>query len=706
MVDEPSVLRYLTERAERPAKAKEIARALGLTPGDYGGLRRILRDLERKGQIYRVRKGRFAVPGRIDLVVGRLQMTRAGHGFVLRESGGADIFVPSSRLANAFDGDRVAVRIERRPRGRNAEGSVVKVLERARSKLVGTFHRSGKFGYLVPRMGALHRDVFIPADAMGRARDGEVVVARIVDWGSGHLDPVGEVIEVLGRVGEPGVDILAIVHAHELPADFPAAVMEEAELTRRRAVSEEGISDRVDLRDQISFTIDPEDAKDHDDAISVQRLGDDRWRVGVHIADVSHYVQESSAVDREAFERGTSVYLVDRVIPMLPEALSGDLCSLMPGEDRPTLSVLIDLDSQSEIVATRLVAAVIRSRHAYSYGQAQDILDGRERADAAVHDALRRLRDLAGGLRRRRRARGSLDFDLPEVRVIVNAAGEPTDVQRLLRLDTHELIEELMILTNESMTRLALKRALPFIYRVHEPPDADRIDRLREFVAKIGFPLPQGRETSPTALQKLLSRAEGRPEESMISTLVLRSMKQARYSNERQDHFGLASHAYTHFTSPIRRYPDLMVHRILRRAVLEGKPVPREWEDSLADIAAHSSLRERQAMEAERESVELKKIEYMERHLGDVFEGTVSGVAPFGLFVLLDDVLVEGLVHVSHLLDDYYHFVEAEYSLVGEVRRRSYRLGDRLRVQVVSVDRESQKLDLGLAENQTLETAN
>ena len=698
MIDEHSVLRYLTERAERPAKAKEIARALGVTPGDYGGLRRILRDLERKGQIYRVRKGRFAVPDRINLVVGRLQITRAGHGFVLRESGGADIFVPSSQLANAFDGDRVAVRIERRPRGRNAEGSVVKVLERARIKVVGTFHQSGKFGYLVPRMGALHRDVFIPADAMARARDGEVVVARIVDWGSGHLDPVGEVIEVLGRAGEPGVDILAIVHAHELPPEFPAAVLEEARLIRRRAASEEAMTERVDLRDQISFTIDPEDAKDHDDAISVRRLGDDRWRVGVHIADVSHYVEESSAVDREALERGTSVYLVDRVIPMLPEALSGDLCSLLPGEDRPTLSVLIDLDSEGDVVATRLVAAVIRSRCALSYRQAQDILDGRQKADTAVHDALRQLRDLAAALRRGRRARGSLDFDLPEVRIIVNAAGEPTDVQRLLRLETHELIEELMILANESMTRLALKRALPFIYRVHEPPDPDRIDRLREFVAKLGFPLPHGRETSPRTLQKLLARVEGKPEEGVISTLVLRSMKQARYSSERQDHFGLASHAYTHFTSPIRRYPDLIVHRILRRAVLEGEPVPREWEERLADIAAHSSLRERQAMDAERESVDLKKIEYMERHLGDGFEGTVSGVAPYGLFVLLDDVLVEGLLHVSQLLDDYYHFVEAEYSLVGEVRRRSYRLGDRLRVQVVSVDRENQKLDLGLAD--------
>lgn len=699
MIDERTVLSYLTERAERPMKAKEIARALQVKPPDYGRLRRVLRNLERNSQIYRVRKGRFAVPDRINLVVGRLQITRAGHGFVLRESDGDDIFVPGSQLANAFDGDRVAVRIERRPRGRKAEGSVVKVLERARTKVVGTFHRSGSFAYLVPRMGSLHRDVFIPGESRGRASDGDVVVARIADWGSGHLDPVGEVLEVLGRSGEPGVDILAIVHAHELPTDFPGAVSVEADRIHRRAKAETAqVAGRTDLRSLVSFTIDPEDARDHDDAISIEELGSDRWRVGIHIADVSHYVDAGSAIDREAYERGTSVYLVDRVIPMLPEALSADLCSLLPGEDRPTLSVLLELDSKGNVLATRLVAGIICSRSALSYEQAQRIVDGKEEAGEELRNALRRLLALAGALRQRRQARGSLDFDLPEARVIVNAAGEPTEVQKLMRLETHQLIEELMILANESMTRLALDRALPFIFRVHEPPDPDRLDRLREFVSGLGLPLPRSEETAPRALQRLLARISGRPEEAVISTLVLRSMKQARYSSEREDHFGLASHAYTHFTSPIRRYPDLMVHRILRRTMLEGGEVPQEWNESLAGVAAHSSVRERQAMEAERESVDLKKMEYMERHLGDMFEGTVSGATPYGLFILLDDVLVEGLVHVSQLVDDYYHFVEAEYALIGEVRRRRYRLGDRVRVQVLSVDRESQKLDLGLAD--------
>ncbi len=697
MINEQSVLRYLTERAERPVKPKEIAGALRIAPSEYGRLRRTLRDLERKGEIYRVRKGRYAVPGRINLIVGRLQMTRAGHGFVLRD-GGDDVFVPSSQLANAYDGDRVAVRIERRPRGRNPEGSVLKVLERARAKVVGTFHRSGTFGYLAPRMGSLHRDVFIPAGARGQAKEGDVVVARIVDWGSGHLDPVGEVAAVLGRAGEPGVDILAIVHSHELPTDFPADVLNEAEAIQRRAAGEADLAERMDFRDLLAFTIDPEDAKDHDDALSIQALQEDRWRVGVHIADVSHYVAESSSIDREALERGTSIYLVDRVIPMLPDALSGDLCSLLPGVDRLTLSVLLDLDSAGEVLGFQLVAGVIRSRYAFSYERAQDIVDGKVVAARDVRRALCQLRDLARQLRKSRQARGSLDFDLPEARVIVNAAGEPTHVQRLLRLETHQLIEEFMILANESVARLAEQRALPFIYRVHEAPDPDRIDRLREFVSGLGLRLPQAVDASPRTLQRLLASVDGKPEEGVISTLILRSMKQARYGDERANHFGLASHAYTHYTSPIRRYPDLMVHRILRRTVLEGDRLPEAWTENLARVAAQSSIRERQAMEAERESVELKKLEYLERHLGEVFDGIVSGATPYGLFVLLDEVLVEGLLHVSQLADDYYHFVEEEYALVGEVRRRRYRLGDRVRVQVISVDKESQKLDLGLAD--------
>ena len=417
----------------------------------------------------------------------------------------------------------------------------------------------------------------------------------------------------------------------------------------------------------------------------------------MHIADVSHYVEERSAIDLEALARGTSVYLVDRVLPMLPPVLSADLCSLKPGEDRLTLSVSLEMNRAAEVLSVRFHEGVIRSRHALSYEAAQEIIDGRREAADELRESLLALRNLAMELRQRRQARGSLDFDLPEARVIVSSTGEPTEIQELLKLETHRLIEEFMILVNESVAQEASRRKLPFIYRVHERPDPERIDRLREFVKGLGFQLAKNAVRSPKALQKLLSVADGRPEESVVSTLVLRSMKQARYSVEKKGHFGLASHGYTHFTSPIRRYPDLAIHRIVRAAMVEDVQVRETLADQLVEVARQSSQREREAMDAERDSVELKKLEYMERHIGDDFAGTITGVKAFGLFVLLDTVLVEGLVHVSQMADDYYHFIEEEYALVGEVRKRRFRLGDRVRVGVRAVDREERKLDLLLA---------
>lgn len=698
MIEGSAVVRYLQDRADRPLRAKDIARALKIDAREYVAFKRLLRELEEAGQVYRARRGRYAVPSRINLAVGTLQITRSGPGFVVPDADGDDVFIPVSKLGNAYDGDRVVARIERRKRGWNPEGSVVKVLERARTQIVGVYRRSGRYGFLKPGEETLRRDVFVPSGNEGAARDGEMVVARIVDWGGDHQDPVGEVTEVLGRVGEPGVDILSIVHAHELPIGFPPDVLEEAEGLASRARKLVHWEDRDDFRDWLTFTIDPADAKDHDDAISIETLDDDRWRVGVHIADVSHFVRERSAIDLEALHRATSVYLVDRVLPMLPEVLSGDLCSLRPGEDRLTLSVLLEMDSSGEVLSVKLASGIINSRFALSYEQAQEIIDGDPSADNHLRDALRQLRDLSVKLRVRRQARGGLDFDLPEARVIVNSAGEPTHVQRLLRLGTHRLIEEFMILVNESIAQLAKKKKLPFIYRIHEAPDRDRFERLREFVAGFGLKLPKDGNRSPAALQKLLAAVEGRPEETVVSTLTLRSMKQARYSAEWQEHFGLGSRAYTHFTSPIRRYPDLVVHRIVRAALLERSTVPEALHEQLKMIALRSSTREREAMEAERDSVELKKIEYMERHLGDVFDGTISGITSFGAFVLLDDVLAEGLIHVSQLDDDYYNHVESEYALVGEMQKRRFRLGDRIRVQVVSVDREARKLDLGVAQ--------
>lgn len=697
MIDKNRVIEFLRRHAQRPVRLKELARSLDVPSNEYGRLKRVLREMEEAGEVYRVKKRRYALPSRINLVVGDLQVTRGGQGFVIPDSGGDDIFVPAARLGNAYAGDRVVTRVERRRRGRNPEGTIVKVLKRARSQVVGTYHKAGRFGFLSGGREGLRRDVFIPGGSESGAREGDVAVAMIVDWGSDHHDPVGEITSVLGRPGDPGVDVLSVVHTHELATEFPPEVRAEAQTRATDSRVAEDVAGRRDFRGLLSFTIDPPDAKDHDDAVSIESLGADRWRVGIHIADVSHFVPERSALDLEALHRGTSVYLVDRVLPMLPEALSGDLCSLKPGQDRLTLTLLLEMSETGAVLDSRLTRGVIRSRHALSYEEAQDILDGSRQASRELREALEGLSRLADRLRSAREQRGGLDFDLPEARVIVNAMGEPTDIQRMLRLPTHRLIEELMILANETVARLASRRKLPFIYRIHEVPDPDRIQRLREFVAGLGYKLAANAHRSSRALQKLLHSVDGRPEETVISTLVLRSMKQARYSAERKEHFGLGSRAYTHFTSPIRRYPDLVVHRILKQAVVDRRPVPETAADHLANVAVQASTRERQAMEAERDSVELKKMEYMERHLEDEFEGTISGVTAFGLFVLLDDVLVEGLVHVSGMADDYYHFVEDEYSLVGEVRKRRFRLGDRLRVRVRSVDKENRELDLELA---------
>ncbi|UCF19503.1 MAG: ribonuclease R [Gemmatimonadota bacterium] len=699
MIEKKDIVRFLGERAERPVRLKELARGLHLAASDYGRLRRMLREMEEAGEVYRVRRRKFALPERINLTVGRLEVTRGGKGFVVPDSPGIDVFIPATRLGNAYDGDRVVARLEHRRRGRNPEGSIVRVLERARSQVVGVFRAAGRFAYVAPSEAMLRRDVFVPRSSAGEARQGDLVVVRIVDWGSEHHGPVGEVIEVLGRPGDPGVDVLAIVHAHELTTSFSSGVLGEAGELAKREVTEKDRVGRKDFRDSLVFTIDPVDAKDHDDALSVEQAGADRWVVHVHIADVSFYVIPGSATDVEARRRGTSVYLVDRVLPMLPEVLSTDLCSLKPGRDRLTLSVSLELDGSGRVLKMSLAEGVIRSRRALSYEEAQAILDGDRAAETDLQMALEWLRGLARQLRRRRQARGGLDFDLPEARVVVNAAGEPTEIERLLRLDTHRLVEEFMILANESIAQATRKRGLECIYRIHDAPDPDRLERLAEFVGSLGISLRQG---SVRGLQRLLETVEGRPEEAVVTMLVLRSMKQAIYSAHAFEHFGLGSPAYTHFTSPIRRYPDLMVHRIVRAGLLgcDGSEAGGPWAvEELQAIATHASFRERQAMEAERDSVDLKRIEFMERHLGDVFAGTVSGVTAFGFFVLLDEVLAEGLVHVSRLEDDYYHYVEEEYALVGEAGGRRYRLGDRVAVEVVRVDREARQLDLALAGN-------
>jgi ribonuclease R len=689
-----AVIDYLQSDARKPLKAKELGEALSVGSADYPQFKDFLARLVDEGVLYRAKNQRYALPQKINLVVGDLQTIRSGAGFVSVEDG-PDVYVPANGLGSAVDGDRVVARVERRRRGDRPEGTVIKVLERGRQSVVGIYHPARSFGFVVPEDQKLTRDIFIAPGQDGGATDGDVVLVRVVSWGDAHRGPAGEVERVLGRLGDPGVDVLAVAYGHELPLEFPPEVDREAERLRSRGIQPADLEGRQDLRGQLIFTIDPADAKDHDDALSVRRDEDGLWEVGVHIADVAHYLEEGGVIDQEAFRRGTSVYLVDRVISMIPEPLSNDLCSLRPHEDRLAVSLLLKIDDDAEVRGHELFRSVIRSAHKLSYEDAQAVLDGEGSVSEEADEALRALQALSRTLREKRVGRGSIDFDLPEARVILNTAGEPTDIQRVLRLETHRLIEDFMLLANETIDREAGRRKLPFIHRVHEPPDPSRVEQLRAFLGSLGVKVAE--KPTPKDLQRALERFDGRPEESLVSTVVLRSMKQARYSEKPLGHFGLATDHYTHFTSPIRRYSDLVVHRLATRGIGAEETLPEELRtEYLPGVARHTSQRERVAVDAERDSIDLKKVEFMQRHVGEIFEGTVSGVTSFGLFVLLDRYFVEGLIHMSSLEDDYYVFLEDQFALLGEHKRRRFRLGDRLRVRVASVNMERRQIDFAL----------
>jgi ribonuclease R len=701
--DRHRVLAYLAASGHRPLTARELARELGVGQDGYRTFRRLLREMERDGDVFRQRKGRYGLPERFEATPGRLQVTRGGDGFVIPDEPGLeDVFVPGRQLDTAQDGDRVVVRVDRRRPGRNPEGRIVRVLERATSQAVGPFHRRRGVGFVVPQEPPLTSEIIVPSDRDGGATEGDIVLVEIEEWGKGGPAPIGRVTKVLGRPGDPGIEGLAILLGHQLPLDFPPGVEAEARRIGRRGVRPEDLENREDFRDRLAFTIDPADARDHDDAVSARELDDGSLEVGVHIADVSFYVKRGAALDREAAERATSVYLVDRVVPMLPEDLSSRLCSLVPGEDRLVVSALFRVGPDGTIRERRLARGVIRSAHRLSYEQAQALLDGVEPEprvrDAKVTESLQRLSGFARTLRGARERAGAIDFALPEARVELDESGEPVAVHARERLEAHRLIEDLMILANETVAELGEREGLPVVYRIHEPPDPDRLEGLRSLGKLFGFSLPAA-DVRPRDVARLVASQRGTPREYLISAVALRSMRKARYSTRNVGHFGLASDAYAHFTSPIRRYPDLLVHReIVRRiggrADGAGSPPLEELEAA----ARHCSERERKAEEAERDSVAAKTIRYMVRHLGDEMEGTISGVTGFGLFVLLDQVLTEGLVRVSSLVDDYYVHEEDAFSLTGRRTRRRFRLGDRVRVQVVRVDAESRQIDLDLLE--------
>jgi len=639
-----------------------------------------------------------------ETVTGRLSCHRDGYGFVIPDDGGGDLFIPARYLRENLHGDRVRAAVEPR-RGRGGrEGRIVETLERGVSTIVGRYETSGAAAFVVPDETRITCRIAVPSAARGGARNGQTVVAEITAYPREGRDAAGRVIEVLGRPDDPEVEVLAIVRKHGLPCLFPDEVLAEACAVPGN-VTDDDRQGRVDLRHETTVTIDGETARDFDDAVSVTREEGGTILLKVSIADVSHYVKPGSPLDLEALNRGTSVYFPDRCIPMLPEVLSNGICSLNPREERLTVTAGMRFDREGELLEASFYPSVIRSDQRLTYTEVKEILVDRRKETVARHRSLlgdlSTMEELALRLREKRRRRGSIDFDLPEPEIVLDLQGRPESIGRAERNLAHSIIEEFMLAANEAVAAYLEERGVPCLYRVHEPPDPLKLRDLRDFIKPLGLSFRmKGDKVAPEELQRLLAAVDGRPEEKMVNEILLRCMKQARYAAENLGHFGLASPCYLHFTSPIRRYPDLVVHRTLKQ-VLAGGMKKREQKALAArmpEIAELTSRRERTAMEAEREIVDLKRLQYMEDRVGEDFDGFITGVASFGFFVELGEFLVEGLVHVTALGDDFYRLLEKQHTLVGEKSGRKYRIGDRVQVRVDAVSRVKRRIELSLAD--------
>ncbi len=707
------ILALLSRKDYRPLNKIEIAKKIGASGGARVALRKTLRDIERAGEIARIRKDRYVLPAEADLVTGKLSIHPAGYGFLTSEkSGQSDVFIAAENIGTAMHGDRVVARVSpEAPVGRikgRREGRIIRILERAHDTVVGTLQRSRNFYYVVPDDPRFVHDIYVGSPG-GQPQDrsetaaavGDKVVVRLDDWQSRHVNPEGEIIEVLGPASAPGVDVLSIIRKYHLPTEFPADVLEQAERIPE-TVDAQQIAGREDLRNEFIVTIDPDDARDFDDAVNVEKLANGGWQLGVHIADVAAYVEPGSALDREARLRGNSVYLPDRVIPMLPERLSNGVCSLKPKVDRLTHSVFIQFDRRGVAKSARFAQSVIRSAHRLTYKEAYAILTSppRDRLGERLHLAW----ELAALLRRKRFQHGALELDFPEVKVCVDAHGKPVRLERVENDESHQLIEEFMLAANETVARELKKRAIPTIYRVHEDPDPEKLAEYREFALSFGYKV--GDLTRRPELQRLLAELSGKPEEQALKVGLLKSLKRARYDPQPLGHYGLAKTNYLHFTSPIRRYADLVVHRALGRNGPPGLPArsasaPYPNVAEIASIAEHISATERNAAEAEIDATQMKKLEFFQQQLVSrklqTFSATVVDVRNYGLMVELPDALITGLIHVSSLTDDFYVFEPARHQLIGRRSRKRFKAGDKLSVFVSRVDVFKRQVDFAIA---------
>ncbi|HBA26864.1 MAG: ribonuclease R [Nitrospinae bacterium RIFCSPLOWO2_12_39_16] len=708
------ILKFMRESVYRPLTMKELIKNFNISSENRSSFRTLIRGLASDGEIIKIKGNRFGLPEKMNLVTGVVQGHPDGYGFVIPEDGGEDLFINPRSMREVMHGDKVICRAESAQKGGKKEGRIIRILERGHKTIVGIYEPSGHFGFVIPDDRRISHDIYIPFKYSGKAKKGHAVITEITAYPMKNRNPEGRIIEIIGYPDNPDVEIDIVLRKYDIPSKFPIDVLKEADAVQKEVTDDE-ITGRLDLRDKNIVTIDGEKAKDFDDAVYVERLNNGNYMLGVHIADVSHYVKEGNTLDNEAFKRGTSVYFPDRVIPMLPFQLSNEICSLKPKVDRLTLSALMEFDKYGELIDYRFDETVINSKERMTYTDVAEILNEvqssklkvssmelKERYSYLLKDFYL-MRELCEVLREKRMRRGSIDFDLPEPYIILDLMGKPENIIKAERNIAHKIIEEFMLVANETVAMHFMKQEIPALYRVHDEPDQSKIIELSEFVSNFGYHLKipvfkKGIESKfhPKRFQELLNSIRGKPEELLISTITLRHMKQARYSPENIGHFGLAFENYTHFTSPIRRYPDLIVHRLLKE-IIKKKHIPKKrldiWEERLPKIAQHSSEKERTADAAENDIVELKRVQFMLEKIGDEYEGIISGVTSFGLFVELKEIFVEGLIHVSSMADDYYALNERDHSLIGRRTKKRFRMGDRVKVKVENVSIEKRQID-------------